>query len=97
MLMTRDVRHHTSSHRPWMPPPLHAIHPAAQHPTHLPDRGGLAGGAVVLTGIASTPGGSSGYGYLGMDITDPQSWPRPFRPQHTTAWYVSWPEGQNRG
>ena len=43
-------------------------------------RGGLAGGAVILT---MPPGnwGRTGYGYLGMDPTDPGSWPRPFAPQ----------------
>lgn len=50
-------------------------------------RGGLLGGAVVFTGLPSTPGGSSGYGYLGMDITDPASWPRPFNPQPSRAWF----------
>jgi hypothetical protein len=75
---------------PELPPPMCHVHPADRTP--LPARGGLAGGAVVLTGLASTPGGSSGYGYLGMDITDPASWPRPFRPQQTTAWFVRPPE-----
>jgi hypothetical protein len=69
-----------------LPPPMCHVHPAQRVPR--PPRGGLVGGgAVVLTGLPSTPGGSSGYGYVGMDITDPGSWPRPFRPQLTTAWY----------
>lgn len=69
------------------PPPLCHIHPRQRVPA--PPRGGLVGGgAVVLTGLPSTPGGSSGYGYLGMDITDPASWPRPFRPQQSSAWYI---------
>ena len=73
------------AHTPDLPPPLCHVHPAQR--AYLPARGGLAGGAVVLTGLPSTPGGSSGYGYLGMDITDPGSWPRMFRPQATNAWF----------
>lgn len=71
---------------PGLPPPMCHAHP--EHRFVLPSRGGLAGGgAVVLTGLPSTPGGSSGYGYLGMDITDPGSWPRPFNPQPSAAYY----------
>jgi len=63
------------------------VHPAQRAPSA--PRGGLVGGgAVVLTGLPSTPGGSSGYGYVGMDITDPASWPRPYRPQQSSAWYI---------
>lgn len=77
------------AHDPGAAPPMHAVHPA--HRGQLPGRGGgLAGGAVVFTGLPSTPGGSSGYGYLGMDITDPASWPRPYQPQQTGAWFVRW-------
>ena len=72
---------------PELAPPLCHVHPA--HRVGAAPRGGLlGGGAVVLTGLPSTPGGSSGYGYVGMDITDAGSWPRPFRPQQTTAWFV---------
>lgn len=69
-----------------LPPPMCHAHPEQRYV--LPHRGGLAGGGVVVfAGLPSTPGGSSGYGYLGMDITDPGSWPRPFNPQPTTAWF----------
>ena len=67
-------------------PPYHVAHQRHSLPPAL-GRGGLAGGAVVLTGIPAT--GGTGYGYLGMDITDPASWPRPFNPQQTAAWFVT--------
>lgn len=90
MRMTRDLSQHQCSHVTGMPPPLHALHPVHQA-AMLPPRGGLAGGGgVVLLGIPSTPG-PGGYGYLGMDITDPGSWPRPFNPAPTNAWFVRWP------
>lgn len=73
-----------------------AILPAPGGPAGQPrlaSRGGLVGGAVVLTGLPSTPGGSSGYGYLGMDITDAASWPRPFRPATGMIEFLNYPGG----
>lgn len=93
MRMTRDLSQHTASHVIGQPPPLHCLHPAHQALT-MPPRGGLVGGGVVLLGLPSTPGGSAAYGYLGMDITDPASWPRPFNPCPTGAWFVRWPGEQ---
>ena len=75
-------------HSPGLPPPMCHVHPADRGPSVPRGPGLVGGGAVLLTGLPSTPGGSSGYGYLGMDITDPASWPRQFRPQQTSAWYV---------
>jgi len=87
-MITRCSVFPAAAHDPYAPPPLHAVAP--EHRGQLPARGGLAGGgAVVFTGIPSTPGGSSGYGYLGMDITEPESWPRPFSPQPTAAWFCT--------
>ena len=56
---------------------------------HPRPRGGLMGGAVILTGVYSQ-GVPTGYGYLGMDITMPSSWPRPYCPQQTSARFVRW-------
>lgn len=79
-------------HSPGLPPPMCHVHPGSR--AVLPSRGGLAaGGAVVFTGLPSTPGGSSGYGYLGMDITDAASWPRPFNPA-PAAYYCFPPAGR---
>jgi hypothetical protein len=86
-MITRCSVFPPAAHDPAAPPPLHAV--GLEHRGQLPARGGLAGGAVVFTGIPSTPGGSSGFGYLGMDITDPGSWPRPFNPQQTAAWFCA--------
>jgi hypothetical protein len=86
-MITRCSVFPAAAHDPAAPPPLHAVAP--WHRGQLPARGGLAGGAVVLTGAASTPGGSSGFGYLGMDITDPASWPRPFNPAPNGAWFCT--------
>ncbi len=90
-MMTRCGVPPAFAHDPALPPPLHAVHPADR--VRLPARGGLAGGAVVLVGVASTPGGSSGYGYLGMDITDAGSWPRPFRPTAGMISFLNYPGG----
>lgn len=80
-MLTRGSVAHTYGHCAGAVPPFHA--PARAHVVHLAGlqaRGGLAGGAVVLT---MPPGnwGGTGYGWLGMDPTDPASWPRPFNPQ----------------
>lgn len=91
-MMTRCGIPPAYAHDPALPPPLHAVHP--DHRNRLPGpRGGLGGGAVVLVGLQSTAGGSSGYGYLGMDITDPSSWPRPFNPAPGMISFLNYPGG----
>lgn len=69
------------------PPPLHAAMPWHQHPAGLSrgelyGSGGLLGGAVTLTSGAPTgmKVGNTGYGYLGMDPSAPETWQRPFNP-----------------
>jgi hypothetical protein len=51
--------------------------------------GGLQGGAVTLEtrGWTGMRLGNTGYGYLGMDPSDPSTWPRPFVP---TAGMISY-------
>lgn len=68
-------------------PPLHIVHhfqPPAPYFTRaqLYGAGGLMGGAVSLTarGLVGQSRGNTGYGYLGMDPSDPATWPRPFNP-----------------
>ncbi len=80
MRMTRNTGVHAYGHSAGAAPPFHGcdeVH--VRHARQLAQRGGLAGGAVVLQmgygGWADT-----GYGWLGMDPSDPQTWPRPFRP-----------------
>ncbi len=54
--------------------------------------GGLMGGAVSLSarGPVGSKLGSTGYGYLGMDPSDPLTWPRPFNPQPGMIGYLNW-------
>lgn len=69
------------------PPPLHVAawphqRPPAGDRAGLYGTGGLMGGAVILTagGPTGMRRGRTGYGYLGMDPSDPSTWPRPFVP-----------------
>lgn len=77
-MLTRQSVAHSYGHDPGAAPPAHA--PCHAHrPAAVPARGGLAGGAVLLT---MPPGNwaGTGYGWLGMDPSDPRTWPRPFNP-----------------
>lgn len=72
---------------PGAPPPLHAaMYWHQQTPGQTRDQlygaGGLMGGAVTLTAGAPTGmrAGDTGYGYLGMDPSAPETWPRKFNP-----------------
>jgi hypothetical protein len=92
--------------RPGQPPPHH-VHsyghlPQAQHAgaastgrAVLYGSGGLMGGAVSLS--ARSPVGMSrggtGYGYLGMDPSDPLTWPRPFNVAPGMISYLNWQVG----
>ena len=79
-MLSRNVHSHAYGHSAGAVPPFHGcniVH--AQHAQQLVQRGGLAGGAVVLQmGYGGWAG--TGYGWLGMDPSDPQTWPRPFAP-----------------
>jgi hypothetical protein len=75
-------------------PPHHvAVHPHQKAPVmsraQLYGAGGLMGGAVNLAarGLVGQSRGNTGYGYLGMDPSDPATWPRPFVP---TAGMISY-------
>lgn len=95
-MLTRRTLAPQYQHAPGAPPPLHvAMHPH-QRPAPLPraalyGAGGLMGGAVNLTarGLAGQSRGDTGYGYLGMDPSDPATWPRPFNPQPGMIGYLN--------
>lgn len=95
MLTRRAVAHQYAQWDPAIqaPPPHHFMLPPWQDPGQPADRppmsryaaggGGLEGGAVALNtaaGFAGIRRGNTGYGYLGMDPSDPQTWRRPFQP-----------------
>ncbi len=87
MLTRRAVTHQYGNpgHGDQSTPPWHVtMHPHQYTPHHpsLGRPGGLAGGAVTLQspGVWGIRRGNTGYGYLGMDPSDPATWPRPFRP-----------------
>lgn len=73
-------------HEPGAAPPRHV---AMHHHQHAPGLtrqqmygGGLMGGAVQLTtgGPTGMRAGDTGYGYLGMDPSSPDTWTRKFNP-----------------
>ena len=85
-------------------PPLHAAMPFHQHAPGLTrgqlyGAGGLMGGAVTLTSGAPTGmrAGDTGYGYLGMDPSAPQTWPRKFNPAPGMIGRLNLPPGQWQG
>jgi hypothetical protein len=95
MLTRRFVRHQYGEHpRNYSPPPFHVtmrehMYPEPCDRAWLYGQGGLLGGAVTLNNAAWTGSrrGDTGYGYVGMDITDVTTWPRPFVP---TAGMISY-------
>jgi hypothetical protein len=95
MLTRGGVTHQYGEHwRNASPPPFHVLMPHRQYPepasrAQLYGAGGLMGGAVTLTarGLVGQSRGNTGYGYLGMDPSDPATWPRPFVP---TAGMISY-------
>lgn len=103
MLTRRAVAHQYAALDPaaQAPPPQHFMLPPWQDPGRPADRppmsrhsaggGGLEGGAVALNtaGWVGIRRDNSGYGYLGMDPSDPQTWPRPFRPQPGMIAYLN--------
>ena len=72
---------HAYGHSAGAVPPFHGCSVAhAQHGQAMQQRGGLAGGAVILQ-MGYGGWSNTGYGWLGMDPSDPATWPRPFAPQ----------------
>jgi hypothetical protein len=98
MLTRGRVTHQYGEHwRNASPPPFHAMMQSHQYPAptdraHLAGAGGLAGGAVTLgaRGLTGQSRGNTGYGYLGMDPSDPMTWPRPFVPTNGMISYLNW-------
>ena len=99
MFTRGHVRHqYGASHRDYSPPPFHVYMHEWAYPG-TPDRaqlygrgGGLMGGAVTLSNAAwvGSRRGDTGYGYLGMDPSDPSTWPRPFVPTAGMISYLNW-------
>jgi hypothetical protein len=78
----------------YSPPPWHATMHPHQYTPHHPSQGrppmGLEGGAVILTGVRGGPDrGPGGLLYLGMDPSDPATWPRPFNPAPGMIGYLN--------
>lgn len=100
MLTRRSVRHQYGAPHPadYSAPPFHAYMHDHQYPEPLSRAklygpgGGLMGGAVILSngGRTGSMRGSTGYGYLGMDPSDPTTWPRPFVPTCGMISYLNW-------
>jgi hypothetical protein len=87
-MLTRGAVSHQYGQQNGAPPPFHATMHQHQYPEpggrgRMYGAGGLLGGAVTLSarGMVGMRQGGSGYGYLGMDPSDPATWPRPFNPQ----------------
>jgi hypothetical protein len=84
MFTRGHVAHQYGSPGPadYSPPPFHCTMHPHQYPADSAlalqhgRSGGLRGGAVVLTarGFSGMRRGDTGYGYLGMDPSDPSSW-----------------------
>jgi hypothetical protein len=98
MLTRGHVTHQYGTHPAnYSPPPFHVTMPPRQYP-EAPDRavlygkGGLLGGAVTLSmrGPVGSRRGNTGYGYLGMDPSAPETWPRPFNPSIGMISYLNW-------
>lgn len=100
MLTRLGVRHQYGAPPPadYSPPPFHFRMQEHQYPDTCSRAqlagtgGGLMGGAVVLNNAAwtGTRRGNTGYGYLGMDPSDPSTWPRPFNPAPGMISYLNW-------
>lgn len=96
MLTRRGVTHQYGQHpADYSPPPFHVYMHEHQYPEPstrarlYQHGGGLLGGGVslALRGATGMRLGGTGYGYLGMDPSDPATWPRPFVP---TAGMISY-------
>jgi hypothetical protein len=99
MLTRGRVTHQYGEHyRNASPPPFHALmqsrhYPAAADRAQLYGAGGITGGAVTLgaRGLVGQSRGNTGYGYLGMDPSDPLTWPRPFVPTAGMISFLNYP------
>jgi hypothetical protein len=103
-MLTRRFVTHQYGTRPggYGPPPLHVLgHGMLEQAQYAGNRtgrarlygnGGLMGGAVTLgaRGPVGSAVGGTGYGYLGMDPSDPETWPRPFNPAPGMIGYLNW-------
>lgn len=98
MLTRGRVTHQYGNHQAnASPPPFHFYAHEHQYPevssrARLYGAGGLMGGAVTLTarGWTGSKLGNTGYGYLGMDPSDPTTWPRPFVPSSGMISYLNY-------
>lgn len=100
MLTRRRVTHQYGAPHPadYSPPPFHFY--AHEHTYPEPSGraklagpgGGMMGGAVVLNtrGWIGMRRGNTGYGYLGMDPSDPTTYIRPFVPTQGMISYLNW-------
>lgn len=101
-MLTRGNVWHQYQHAPGAPPPCHTAGHGSlpglfyggqlSRPHLYGPGGGLLGGAVTLgaRGPAGSARGGTGYGYLGMDPSDPASWPRPFNPAPGMISWLNW-------
>lgn len=94
-MMTRQHVEHQYGSCPGEPPPFHTGMQPHQYQTGQarawPAGGGLEGGAVALNtaGWVGVSRANTGYGYLGMDPSDPATWIRPFAPQPGMIGYLN--------
>lgn len=98
MLTRRNVAHQYGQAAGAQAPPFHCAMRAYQLPApsgrarlYGPGGGLMGGGAVILTsrGATGMKRGNTGYGYLGMDPSDPTTWPRPFAPSSGMISYLN--------
>ena len=98
-MLTRRAVTHQYGHHPadYSPPPFHVYHHDHQYPeptsrARLYGQGGLMGGATILNtgGWIGMRRGNTGYGYLGMDPSDPATWIRPFNPAPGMIGWLNW-------
>jgi len=102
MMTRRVVTHQYGQHAAnGAPPPYHFYMHEHQYPEPASRAalyqhgGGLLGGAVSLSlrGATGMVKGGSGYGYLGLDPSDPQTWIRPFSPAPGMISYLNYGTG----
>jgi hypothetical protein len=101
MLTRSAVTHQYGEHyRNASPPPFHILMPDRHYPqatgrAQLYGAGGMLGGHVTLAarGLVGQSRGNTGYGYLGMDPSDPLTWPRPFVPTAGMISYLNYGAG----